>query len=224
MLRPGAPPSGAPEETPPGAPPPPLALLLPPPLRPRPPRGLRARFLSPPPPAPLGAADGPSTMDANATALGRKMVLLREKRREGEKSIQICDGSFAFSLSFASSLASLRTLFRSSLPFSLLLFFNLLHHSPIYVQPAEAPRRGSETGAQRSGYLEETEPVCARSGSLEEEARVRERDWFFCSTSIWRAFVLRFIFVASRCAFYLDPLTAAKSDERFRLGEKLILN
>ena len=79
LLRPGAPPSGAPEAKPPGAPPPlPLAAL-----RPRPPRGLRARFLSPPP-APLEAAGGPSTMDANATALGRKMVLLREKRTEGE--------------------------------------------------------------------------------------------------------------------------------------------
>ena len=73
----------------PGAPPPRPPLAMPPPplpvpaVRPRPPRGLRARFLSPPP-APPAPAEGTSTMEANADALGRKIVFLREKSTEDE--------------------------------------------------------------------------------------------------------------------------------------------
>lgn len=162
LLRPGAPPRGAPPRAPPPLPPLPLAAL-----RPRPPRGLR-RFLSPP----LEAADGPSTIDANATAvLGKEVVLLREKKgtdgkeRRGEASnafIKFVNSCFSLVLS-QNSFLLFSSLFFSPTPFNL------------YDQPAEAPRRGSETGAQRSGHLEETGPVRARSGGLEEEARVRKR-------------------------------------------------
>ena len=146
----------------------------------------------------------------------------RVARRGEQRLHQICEYML-----FSLSLFSLKTL---PLLFSSLFFLlpSIFAPPPIYDQPAEAPRRGSETGAQRSGHLEETGPVRARSGSLEEEARVR--DCFFLRRSGEpredSTFVcVLLLFVALRCTFNLALLTEKKeSDERSCPGATLILS
>ena len=108
----------------------------------------------------------------------------------------------------------LLSLFKNSSSSSVSLFsllFSNCHHPPIYDQPAEAPRRGSEAGAQRVRRLEEARALCSRGRGVEEAARVRES---FCFDVADLMNLFASLSVAFRFSFYRAPLTEGESDAR----------